>query len=284
MNAPDPAADRPAPTTKKAYATLLCNGDGYVTGAEVLGKSLAASGSTIPRVAMVTADISAPARRRLEAQGWEPREVEPIANPTPEAQRVFARFAAVYTKLRAWELTGFDRVVLLDSDTLVLKNVDELFDRPGFAAAPDFFLPDRFNSGVMVIPPSQGTFDAMVKALAASNETYDGGDQGFLNTFYPNWYGMAAEHRLPVGYNVANFIYQFANRHPSMKATLAREAKILHYMVQKPWQATATLTGGAEAWWGRFFEVHPEKAHAWRDKVHAFEDWTFDTLAALFLE
>ena len=268
---------------KKAYVTMLCNGDGYVPGAEVLGKSLEASGSRVPRIAMVTADISAGARARLATQGWALRDVEPIPNPTPGALLVFARFAAVFTKLRAWELTDFDRVVLLDADTLVMKNVDDLFDRPGFAAAPDFFLPDRFNSGVMVLPPSTETFRRMVEALSVA-PSYDGGDQGFLNTFYPGWYEMDAVHRLPAGYNLASFIYQFAHGHPILKATLAREAKILHYMVQKPWQAQSTLTGGSEAWWSMYFDAHPEKASAWKGRVHAIEDWTFDKLAAMVLD
>jgi alpha-N-acetylglucosamine transferase len=265
---------------KTAYATMLCNGDGYVTGAEVLGRSLEASGSRAPRVALVTSDVSTGARRRLTAQGWELREVGPVECPTPEALLLFPRFAHVFGKLRAWELTDFDRVVLLDADTLVLSNVDDLFERPGFAAAPDFFLPDRFNSGVMVIPPSQETFERMLASLS-SMPSYDGSDQGFLNAFYPDWYEMPAEHRLPVGYNLPNFLYQFAQGHPGLKATIAGEAKILHYMVQKPWQAQSTLTGASKLWWGTYFATHPEKASAWKERAHAVEDWTFDKLAAL---
>jgi hypothetical protein len=123
----------------------------------------------------------------------------------------------------------------------------------------------------------------MVDALAAA-PSYDGGDQGFLNSFYPDWYAMPAAHRLPVGYNLASFIYQFAHGHPSLRATLAREAKVLHYMVQKPWQAKSTLTGGSEAWWSMYFDAHPEKARVFRSHVHAIEDWTFDKLAALVLD
>ena len=268
---------------EKAYVTMLCNGDGYVTGAEVLGKSLVASGSRVRRIALVTPDISAEGRARLEKQGWELRDVEPIANPTPGPLLVFPRFAGVFTKLRAWELTDFGRVVVLDADTLVLQNIDDLFERPGFAAAPDFFLPDRFNSGVMVVPPSKDTFDRMVAALAVA-PSYDGGDQGFLNTFYSDWYAMPAAHRLPAGYNLPNFIHQFAHGHAGLKATLAREAKVLHYMVQKPWQAKSTLTGGAAAWWSTYFEAHPEKARVWKARIHEIEDWTFDKLAALVLE
>ena len=135
----------------------------------------------------------------------------------------------------------------------------------------------------MVIPPSLETFGKMVDALSVA-PSYDGGDQGFLNTFYADWYAMPAANRLPVGYNIASFIYQFAHGHPSLQATLTREAKILHYMVQKPWQAKSTLTGGSEAWWKMYFDAHPEKARAWKGRVHAIEDWTFDKLAALVLD
>ena len=73
-------------------------------------------------------------------------------SPTRRATKLlFPRFAQVFTKLRVWELHDFDRVVWLDADTIVVKNVDDLFEREGFAAGPDFFKPDHFNSGVMVL-------------------------------------------------------------------------------------------------------------------------------------
>lgn len=267
---------------KTAYVSVLCGGDGYVPGIEVLGRSLVASGSRVPRVLLATADVTDAARSRLSAQGWQLRDVDAIASPDND-QALFPRFERVFTKLRVWELAEFDRVVLLDADTLVLQNIDELFARSGFAAAPDFFLPDRFNSGVIVLEPSTVLFRAMLDALARSG-SYDGGDQGFLNTFFSDWYAMSAEHRLPVGYNMAHFIYQFLRGHPTLRARLERETKVVHYMVQKPWKALATFTGGADAWWQTYFDVHPDEDAAWRDKVHQFEDWTFDKVAAMVLD
>jgi alpha-N-acetylglucosamine transferase len=261
---------------------MLCNGDGYLPGVEALGKSLEASGSNVPRVVLATSDVGQATRARLHQLGWQIRDIAPIENPA-SARLLFPRFATVFTKLRAWELVEFERVVLLDADTLVLQNVDDLFERREFAAAPDFFLPDRFNSGVMVLQPSLDTFRHMLDTLATA-DSYDGGDQGFLNTFFAHWYAMPIEQRLPVGYNMAHFIYQFLRGHPTLRATLQRETKIVHYMVQKPWQARATFTGGSEAWWHMYFEAHPEKAHTWKDKIHAFEDWTFDHIAAMVLD
>jgi alpha-N-acetylglucosamine transferase len=267
---------------KTAYVTMLCNGDGYLPGVETLGKSLVASVSTKAMVVLVTPDIGLSSRERLTTQGWEVRGVDPIASPAGD-QLLFSRFANVFTKLRVWELQDYDRVVLLDADTLVLQNVDDLFLRSPFAAAPDFFLPDRFNSGVMVIEPSHFTFERMMTSLSSAG-SYDGGDQGFLNEFFPDWYAMPVEHRLPVGYNMAHFIYQFLRGHPSLRSVLERDVKIVHYMVQKPWQAKATLTGGSQAWWGMYFRAHPEKGAAWKGNLHAFEDWTFDHLASLVLD
>jgi len=266
---------------KHAYVTVLTTGDNYLDGVLVLGKSLDASGSTKDRLVLCTSDVSESARQRLRDRGWKVTEVEPIANPSPE-NVLYPRFANVFTKLRVWQVPGYDRLVYLDADTLILKNVDDLFERHTFAAGPDFFLPDRFNSGVMVLDPSEKTFASMMDRLASVG-SYDGGDQGFLNIYFENWYGMDVNHRLPVGYNMANFIYQFMHGNPSLKLALEKEAKIIHYMVQKPWMAKTTLTGGAQAWWQTYFELYPEKAHSWADKIHAFEDWTFDHLCSLML-
>ena len=95
---------------RTAYVTVLCNGDSYLPGVEVLGRSIVESGSSVPRVVMTTRDVSASARAVLRAQGWQTRDIEPIANPSPPSNQMFSRFANVFTKLRAWELTELDRV------------------------------------------------------------------------------------------------------------------------------------------------------------------------------
>lgn len=267
---------------KTAYVSTLCNGDGYAPGVEALGASLVASRAAHPMVLLVTADVSREARSRLSDRGWQIREVEPVHNPNTGDQQLLPRFDNVFTKLRAWELTDLDKVVFLDADTIVLQNVDDLFERPSIAAAPDFFLPDRFNSGVMVLEPSADTFQRMMHALSTS-PSYDGGDQGFLNTFYGDWYAMPVAHRLPVGYNLFHFIFQFLRSHPSLGEAVQREAKIVHYMMQKPWRARTTLTGGSKQWWEMYFRAHPEADATWKRQAHAAEDWTFDHFVSAFL-
>jgi glycogenin glucosyltransferase len=257
-----------------AYVTTLCNGDDYVPGVEALGRSLDRTGTAHPKVVLVTADVPCAARRSLADKGWRIHEVEPIANPNPARRQFFPRFANTFTKLRAFALTDYEKIVLLDADTIVLQNIDDLFERPAIAAAPDFLLPDRFNSGVMVIDPCVETFAKMMDVLLGS-DSYDGGDQGFLNVFFADWYSSPAAHRLPAGYNLHQFIYQFLRAHPTLLPQLEREAKVIHYTVQKPWLSTSTLAGGSEAWWEMYFDVHPEAASGWRRRVHAMEDWSY---------
>jgi hypothetical protein len=267
---------------KTAYVTALCNGDGYVPGIEALGTSLDRAGAQHPKLLLVTPDVSDTARVKLAGAGWLIRGIEPIRNPYPATSQLYARFANTFTKLRVFALEEVEKVVFLDADTIVLQNVDELFERPAFAAAPDFFLPDRFNSGVMVIEPSQALFARMSDTLFSCS-SYDGGDQGFLNTFMPNWYAMPVAHRLPCGYNMQNFIFQFLRGNDSLKVQLESEAKIIHYSVQKPWLAKTTLSGGSEAWWDTYFGAHPEEESTWKRKFHAAEDWFFDKLVAALI-
>ena len=257
-----------------AYVTTLCGGDAYLPGVEVLGRSLVASGTREPRLAMVTADVSTKARARLRAQGWELVDVDPIENPSADTVRLYPRFAKTFTKLRAFGLANTSKIVLLDADTVVLRNIDDLFERPGFAAAPDFFLPDRFNSGVMVVEPSPALFARICDALSSVGG-YDGGDQGFLNEFFPDWYARPVSYRLPAGYNMHHFVFQFLLGHAALKDRVLSEVRVLHFTLQKPWMGL-TLSGGAEVWWKFFFEAHPEEDASWRRGLHRLEDWSFD--------
>lgn len=260
---------------KHAYVTLLTHGDDYVPGAEALGQSLVRTGSTVPRVVMVTSDVPDAARRAVEASGWQVVEVEGIANP--EATELFPRFRHVFTKLRVFGLEGFDQVVFLDADTLVLQNIDDLFGRAEFAAAPDFLMADEFNSGVMLLTPSPALLDRMLKALGEAG-SYDGGDQGFLNQFIGDWYTGPPERRLPAAYNTHHFIYQFIDSHPRLRDTLGPTIKIIHYTVQKPWQdrPVPTLSGGAGLWWRTYLELHPELDKQWRRRARSLQDLAFD--------
>lgn len=207
---------------KCAYVTVV-SGPTYHHGIRALANSLREV-SSIPLLALATHDADQAA---LTASGIHVIDVPEIVNPN-RTKRIQARFAATYTKLNAFRLDFLDRLVYLDGDTVVLKNIDDLFAGDDFAAAPDAGLERAsgqiFNSGVFAVTPSHELFSSLLDRLG-DTDSYDGGDQGFLNNIFPDW------RRLPQEYNTTKRIFA---HHPSLYN--ADEIKVLHYVGVKPWE------------------------------------------------
>ena len=108
-----------------------------------------------------------------------------------------------------WTLTQYTKCVFLDADTLVIQNCDKLFDREELSASPDVGWPDCFNSGVFVFRPNMNTYAELVN-LAGTMGSFDGGDQGLLNTFFSDWATKDISKHLPFTYNmVASASYSY---------------------------------------------------------------------------
>lgn len=67
-----------------------------------------------------------------------------------------------------------------------VQNPDDLFSHPELTAVCDIGWPDCFNSGMFVFTPSQDTYNRLLQH-AESSGSFDGGDQGLLNTFFTDW-------------------------------------------------------------------------------------------------
>ena len=111
-----------------AWVTLLTDA-GYVPGVRALRASLARVGSAYPLVVMVTPDVEPADRALLAGDGCVVHEIEPLRPPSGLTDAYAnARFAQVWSKLAVWRLTVFERVVCLDADMLVVRDMDGLFD------------------------------------------------------------------------------------------------------------------------------------------------------------
>ncbi|KAF8607263.1 nucleotide-diphospho-sugar transferase [Ceratobasidium sp. AG-I] len=116
---------------RSAFVTLLTK-PSYLPGVLVLHDSLVSNpvDSAYPLIVMVTPSVPPESREILRLRGIKIRPVEPMG-PEPGKWSVApsdSRFIDAWTKLRVFELSEFDRVVLLDADMLVRKNMDELMD------------------------------------------------------------------------------------------------------------------------------------------------------------
>ncbi|CAI6008251.1 unnamed protein product [Closterium sp. NIES-65] len=106
----------------------------------------------------------------------------------------------MYSKLWMWTLTEYHRLVYVDADLLVMSSLDDLFCRDELSAAPDTIPPDRFNSGLMVVAPSDDTFRDMLSKVATTKSP-NVGDQGLLNNYFSDWYSQGPSHHLPYAVN-----------------------------------------------------------------------------------
>lgn len=172
---------------REAYVSLLY-GNYYLLPVRVMMRSLLDHNPDVAqglraRVVVVTGDTAAESVARLEADGIQVLNIGTVESPYMTKQKVASRFSAVMTKLAAFNLDKFDKVVFIDADALVIGDISELFLCGSFCAA--FINPCYFNSGLMVITPSKQTYHDMMQRLPRL-DSYDGGDQGFFNSFYPH--------------------------------------------------------------------------------------------------
>lgn len=234
------------------YATMITS-DSFMPGLQCMVYSLQKTGTKIPICVLVTSQVSKITQAKIKTLGIKPVLVEAIANPNLEVH-VPGWVNSGYTKLHIWNLIDFDKVVYVDADTIVLESVDELFERPTPAAAPDTFPPDKFNAGVMVIRPSKARFDDMMTKIGIL-PSYDTGDTGFLNSYFSDWYTMPAGHRLPFGYNALRTMFWLTA--PTTKGywNAVKPLKIIHYCSSpKPWDDPKKKGELEMQWWAMFVE------------------------------
>ncbi|XP_002510223.2 UDP-glucuronate:xylan alpha-glucuronosyltransferase 2 isoform X1 [Ricinus communis] len=212
---------------REAYATVLHSSESYVCGAIALAQSLRQSGTKRDLIILLDKSISESKREALAAAGWKIRLIKRIRNPRAEKDS-YNEYN--YSKFRLWQLTDYDKIIFIDSDIIVLRNLDILFHFPQMSATGnDIWI---FNSGIMVIEPSNCTFKFLMDRRK-DIISYNGGDQGFLNEVFVWW------HRLPRRVNFLKNFWANTTLEAGVKNELfgADPPKVysIHYLGLKPW-------------------------------------------------
>ena len=166
------------------------------------------------------------------------KSVADVAGPTFEGSE---RFRHTYAKLHVFNLTAYERVVFVDADAVVLRDVGALFllDRAKWcAAAPDHGNRIRddpvakFNTGVLSAAPSAERFATLLARLKrfelTSGHAAAGSDQGFLQQYFRENEGFLS---LPHAYNVLK------RREKKLgKSFRIQDVFVLHLVGGKPWE------------------------------------------------
>ena len=237
---------------KYSYVTLLTNDD-YVYGVALLVESMKRVETKYPLHVLITDGVSLATQEILKQLGVSFQLVETISIPDKLHERnmkIAPGTATVWhdcwTKFHIFNLIQFDKIIFLDADLLILKNLDHLFDKPHMTAALDgeyFGLWEgwpHFNSGCMVIEPSQELFeDIQTFGKNLTNEqlandpflyNYVVADQELLNLYYKDW-PQQKELHLNQYYNVFAPYTQ-----DEQIDDLEQNCYFIHYVGRKPWR------------------------------------------------
>ena len=253
-------------TKPNAYVTLLTN-ESYLPGSLTLGHRLKTDFGTKHKLVILldTSSVSAESIQLIEQVYDEIVPVDDQLINAPLGRLVEklgrAELSVTFTKLLLWNQTQYDTIAYLDSDTLPLTNLDDIFTQydigPGqVVASPDAGWPDIFNSGVLVLKPSELVFGELLEFAQDDANTFDGADQGLLNEFFNTGSRGANWFRLPFLFNVTPNLHNHYQYYPAYQRFL-KDIKLLHFIgANKPWHAKDISASNTDnfhhLWWASF--------------------------------
>ncbi|KAI9662962.1 MAG: hypothetical protein M1821_008009 [Bathelium mastoideum] len=240
---------------KLAYATFLAGtvadaddsddeNDRYFVATRILAWQLLHSSVTrtnrpIPFLVLVTEDVSDSKRKRLTMDGATVVPVSYLREATDWIHGEMPEWRDVLTKLRAWELTQYSRILFLDSDMILTGPLDGVFDVP--AALP---MATTYNESVALLedespPPEAYVLASMPEAnpVHAPNPTAENGDFKDPDYFNAGFFLFSPSLTLFDHYkSVMNIPHRFDPRYP--------EQNLLNYAHRRngtmPWQDLGT--------------------------------------------
>ena len=174
---------------KFAYVTVLWSPSqndptSIIADAIVLGESLRRCKSKHDKILLATSDLMQHASASALRKFWEIREIEHLVVGDVHLS-CDPRFSNVLTKLQVLTLIEYQKIVLLDSDIVVRRNVDELFDipapagmmrgpldhKPDWVRDPKTYRKGGINGGVVVLKPDFNEFMQLSKILRGKAAT-----------------------------------------------------------------------------------------------------------------
>lgn len=192
-----------------AIATLVSTPE-YALGAVVLGRTLVATGSSKGRdlVALVPPHeneklVTSKQVQWLKGAGWKVRRVSCLQHVVGD-RRSFMRpdLANVsFSKIHLWNMTQYERVLFIDADALVTKNIGFLFDSLGSRPMNGVVETNgQVKTGLFGIRPSIQTFQRLVHGLGEADLVeFTNNEQGYVSAMLADaWDDVPSSQRFPI--------------------------------------------------------------------------------------
>lgn len=227
----------------------VCSSDKYLTGVLALNESLKSVNSKYPLQVLITKNTSNLVKDKLNQVGIQTIYVEKqIKLPTETIEKNnksgHSHWNQTLEKLWIFELVQFDKLVYLDSDMIVLHNIDELFNKSHMSAVvagkqyPGNEAWELLNSGCMVIVPEYGLVEEFLKVIPkVMSQRQAFGDQDLLQIYYEDW-PRTKDLELDEKYNmIFHYLeYYVSKLGYSVKDNQQKNLSIIHFTGEvKPW-------------------------------------------------
>jgi lipopolysaccharide biosynthesis glycosyltransferase len=233
--------------SKYAYVTILYGNNIYLTGALVLGYSLMKTNTPYDRIIMVTPDVSGEYKFYLRTIYTHVQEIEYIEVSSEIFSEENTRFRDVFTKLECLSLMQYDKIILLDSDMIIAKNMDHLFklNAPAACLKKNYIpygklipsnmicsgnkLVGSINAGLMLLKPDNNELENIKKDISKNTQLnkYKYPEQDYLSLRYcGKWTSISFNY---------NFQFGLTNRVKKCHYKI-NDIYVIHYSSSyKPW-------------------------------------------------
>lgn len=227
----------------KAYISVLSN-DSYLLGVLCLKKSLDLVNSKYPLYILLTNEVSEEVEDKLNKYQIKTIRKDKINLPSSiinknnSAEK--SRWNYTFDKLNIFELVQFDKLVFIDSDIYIRKNIDNLFDMPHMSAVIDkYYGPNitprymKLTSGIMVIEPKAGIIKEFEKIIEnILNKRYAIGDQDILQEYDTEWHNKKQLHLK----NKYNIFFPYLEYYINCQEYMLDDINAIHFIyTKKPW-------------------------------------------------
>lgn len=175
------------------YVCVLST-DNYLDGVLILNENLKHLKSKYPLLCLINEKISDYTKNMLNCFGIKYKVINMIEYDYFSENNDYWKYT--FDKLNIFTLTEYEKIVYLDSDLLILENLDHLFNESHLTMALDYPFGDNYNSGVMILKPNLDDYNRLIEYSRKCNEEgkkYS--DQNIINNCCDNI------NPLPIKYN-----------------------------------------------------------------------------------
>lgn len=227
----------------KTYLSVLTT-ENYLSAIKCLYFSLKQTNTKYPFTVLINSNISNKTENELKKIGINVIKInkinidERILQKNNDLNRSY--WNNTFDKLEVFSLTQFSKIVCLDADMYIRKNIDELFEKENFSAVVDKrYIPIntadwmKLNSGTMVIEPKKDIMKEFSEILEELMKLdYPCGDQDVIQLYDKQWDKKEKLH-LDTKYNL---FFPFLDFYINKKMYDLDSISIIHFVyAKKPW-------------------------------------------------